>query len=635
MSLISFKKRSIKTQILAVIMLISSVALALAFFFFLVYDFFYVKNKTEEQINSLAQVIASNNKVSIEFNYGQTAEQDLSNILMRDHPNITEACIYDSSRTPIAVYFGSTQRTNKPASYRMPPFTEFNFPDNYLYVYRAIEDDYGRKVGTVYLKTNLDALYQRLYQYSIVLTIIYVGVIALTYLISLWSQRIISEPILSLAENTKVISEEKDYSFRIPNNRADEIGVLINGFNEMLGQIEEQNLALTFAKEQAEQSSKAKEQFLANMSHEIRTPMFAVMGLTDTLLETGPNSKQREHLDHIKVSAEHLLVLINDILDLSKIESGMLSFEESVIELTPLLEAVTASSSQKINQKKLLVKRSVAPNVPKKFLGDSVRLKQVLINLFSNAVKFTETGEVELGVEVLDKTDHDYELNFFVRDTGIGIPPEKQEYIFSIFTQASSDTTRKYGGTGLGLAICRQLVELQGGQIKVKSELGIGSTFSFSIRYKAYQETLVVEQGNLTGKLFEDDRPASVGRRILLAEDVEINQMLVSNMLISFQHQVSVAQNGLMAFQMLAEKDYDLVLMDVHMPELDGYQATQKIRQELPEPKRSIPIIAITASALKTELDRCISAGMNDYISKPFNKQTLQEKIAAHLSPKV
>ncbi len=629
MPFFSFKQRSIKTQILSVIMLISSIALILAFFFFLVYDFFYVKNKTEEQINSLAQVIASNNKVSMEYGYGQAAEQDLSDVLMSDHPNIIDACIYDSSKTAIAVYFRASAKNAKPAAYRTPPFTDFNFPGNFLYIYRAIEDEYGKNVGTVYLRTDLNALYQRLYQYSLVLLIIFVGVIVLTYLLSLWSQRIISEPILSLAENTNLISAEQDYSFRIPrDDRADEIGTLIDGFNEMLSRIEEQNLALTFAKEQAEQSSKAKEQFLANMSHEIRTPMFAVMGLTDTLLEGQPNDKQREHLDHIKVSAEHLLVLINDILDLSKIDSGMLTFEERLIDLNQLLEAVMASSTQKIKQKGLVIKQNVPNSTPPKFIGDPVRLKQILINLFSNAVKFTQKGEVELGVQLLESTATDVLLKFFVRDTGIGIPEDKQDYIFSIFTQASSDTTRRYGGTGLGLAICKQLVELQGGQIKVQSQVGVGSTFSFNIRYK-----LPLPQ-NASELIMPSNNEKPQSKHILLAEDVEINQMLVANMLKANQHTVEIAQNGLIAFEMLKEKHFDLVLMDVHMPELDGYQATQRIRKELAEPKSTIPIIAITASALKTELDRCIAAGMNDYISKPFNKLTLQEKIKAHTAEK-
>ena len=397
----------------------------------------------------------------------------------------------------------------------------------------------------------------------------------------------------------------------------------------MLAQIEKQNLALTLAKDQAEQMAKAKEQFLANMSHEIRTPMNGVNGMAALLAETELNETQKVYLKNIKVSADHLLALIDDILDFSKVESGKMIFEETPFEPKELIDGIVATTKIKDEKKHLLkIIKNIDPRIPQKILGDIVRLRQILFNLYGNALKFTEKGEIVVGANLVGEAEGKVEIEFYVKDSGIGIPPDKQQDVFSMFTQASGDTTRKYGGTGLGLAICKRLVELQGGSISLESEVGKGSTFAFRLKFGVVRERAITEAIDPNNIKHREKSPDEYAKgKILLAEDNEINRMLVVTMLGNWGHKVSVAENGLQACEMLQNEDFDLILMDVHMPEMDGYAATQKIREEFLVPKRDIPIIAMTASALKSELERCIAAGMNDYIPKPFEKKVLREKI--------
>lgn len=276
-----------------------------------------------------------------------------------------------------------------------------------------------------------------------------------------------------------------------------------------------------------------------------------------------------------------------------------------------------------------------SPRVPEKFIGDPVRLKQVLINLFSNAVKFTEEGKISVRVRLQRETRDTVTLLFEVEDTGIGIPKSKRASIFSMFTQASSDTTRKYGGTGLGLAICRQLVELQGGTLRLESEEGKGSLFSFDITYKKLGAKASEKKQREIAKAEAKEAALPLPKgKVLLAEDNEINRMLVVTMLSNWKIEVDIAHNGKEALEMMAAYEYDLILMDVHMPEMDGYSATKEIRASLPEPKNKVPVIAMTASALQGELERCLAAGMDDYIAKPFEKKILLAKLRHYLAKK-
>lgn len=388
---------------------------------------------------------------------------------------------------------------------------------------------------------------------------------------------------------------------------------------------------LISAKEEAIDASRAKAQFLSAMSHEIRTPMNAVIGMTHLLLEDDPRPDQLENLHTLKFSAENLVTIINDILDFSKIESGKIDFESVDFNLKYIISSIRHALSGLADDKGISLQMKYDQALPDFVKGDPVRLSQVLNNLAGNAIKFTGKGHVIIQVELVNLQEDDIEIHFSVLDTGIGIPEDKLETIFDNFTQASSNTTRKYGGTGLGLAISKQLVELQGGKINVESIVGKGSQFSFNLTFKLSEKS---KSPNLPDKLKNDDNNESEmfslkGVKILLAEDNKINQIVAVKFLAKWGIETDIAENGEEAFQMIREKSYHLVLMDLQMPVLDGFEAAKKIRR-LGGKYTSIPIIALTASAVLEIHDEAISAGMDDFVTKPFDPKVLNSKIHAH-----
>jgi hypothetical protein len=386
---------------------------------------------------------------------------------------------------------------------------------------------------------------------------------------------------------------------------------------------------LMAAKKQLEESMHVKEQFLAKMSHEIRTPMNAIVGLTDILLESPITRDQKECVDAIKLSSDNLLSIINDILDFSKLESGNVSLEKIPFSPTEIVDAVLFTLGFSATKKGIeLVFRPEENQLPQFVVGDSVRLRQIILNLVSNAVKFTEKGKVTIRSKVIDDTGNRNTILFEVSDTGIGIPENRLSTIFESFTQASNETTRKYGGTGLGLTIVKQLAELQGGNVKVVSKIDEGSTFLVTIPYEKYNEEEIhpaVVPRNMADKQL-------AGAHILLAEDNEMNQMLATKIFARWEVILEIAENGEQAIEKIRNGNFDLVLMDIQMPVMDGYEATKQIRNNLPPPKNNIPIIAMTAHAMVGESEKCISLGMNDYISKPFNQQDLYNKICSVLN---
>ena len=381
------------------------------------------------------------------------------------------------------------------------------------------------------------------------------------------------------------------------------------------------------AKKLAERSAQLKSRFLANMSHEIRTPLNAVFGITNLLSDTPLNEQQKHYIDLIQTSTDHLLVLINDILDFSKIEAGKLDVESEEFNLYDLLQNLADTVEFRLKEKDLQFKLDMDELVPEFVVGDSVRINQVLLNLLSNAIKFTDEGEICLKVKLLESKERFASIQFSVRDTGIGISKENQEKIFDLFTQGGDQITRLYGGTGLGLAISKRLVEMMGGKLVLKSKENEGSTFSFSLQlHIASGEKLRREEKEENDFVFRD-----LGAlRILLAEDNKVNQYVTAETIKSWgrEIEIEVADNWLKAYQAVKEKDFDLVVMDVQMPVMNGHEATRRIRESLPEKKRSIPILAMTAFATAGEAEKCLSSGMDDYIPKPFNPKNLYAKIA-------
>lgn len=382
---------------------------------------------------------------------------------------------------------------------------------------------------------------------------------------------------------------------------------------------------LILAKQKAEEAALAKEQFLSTMSHEIRTPMNAVIGMTHVLLENEPRADQLENLNILKFSAQTLLSLINDVLDFTKIDAGKVEFEEAVFNLPELIESIQKSfvftAQEKNNQLSFLTDA----NLPQKVIGDPVRLTQVLTNLMNNAIKFTNEGEVKVTLELITQSPEHAEVRFIVADTGVGIPKEKQKIIFDRFTQANPETIRKFGGTGLGLAIVKRLLELQGSQIYLESEENEGARFYFDLKLKKQMPTLNKNKNIIdTAK----SKQAS-GRKILLVEDTKINQLVVAKFLKTWQLKIEYAINGIEAVAQAEQNYYDLILMDLQMPEMDGYEATRRIR--LLATHKDTPIIALTASALVEERERAFESGVSDYLTKPFSPNELYNKIIRHI----
>ena len=372
------------------------------------------------------------------------------------------------------------------------------------------------------------------------------------------------------------------------------------------------------ATQKAEDAVKAKQLFLSNMSHEIRTPMNAIIGFTKVLLKTDLTKKQNEYLTAIKMSGDALIVLINDILDLAKVDAGKMTFEKVPFKLELSISAMLHLFETKILEKNLKLITKYDKNIPKVLLGDPVRLHQIILNLVSNAVKFTSKGSITVSVQLINEDKKQATIEFSVKDTGIGINEEKIERIFDNFQQASSGTSRLYGGTGLGLAIVKQLVEPQGGIVTVKSQINKGSIFSFTLSFLKTKEKPLPEI-----EVLDLERDIK-NIRVLVAEDIPLNQLLMKTILDEFGFERDIAENGIIAIEKLKINEYDVILMDLQMPEMTGFEATEYIRNEM---NSDIPIIALTADVTTVDLAKCKAVGMNDYIAKPVDERLLYSKI--------
>jgi PAS domain S-box-containing protein len=377
------------------------------------------------------------------------------------------------------------------------------------------------------------------------------------------------------------------------------------------------------SKENAEYSKKVKETFLANMSHELRTPVNGIIGLTSLLRKTDLTDQQKGMLDLLDTSSKSLLGVINDVLDISKIEAGKFSIIRTANNVYDIVNSVFNLLKFKADENSIEFLLDIEDEVPQYLMLDSLRLNQILMNLLSNALKFTERGYVKLKITVLQKHNDKVKLKFSVEDTGIGIPADRLNRIFESFEQAEEDTVSKYGGTGLGLTIVKKLAELKGGELTVSSQVGRGSTFNFVNWY-----TISLKPKDKVSPKKDKILLPFNNVRVLVAEDNMVNQFMLSKILKDWNVEVEMVDNGRKVIEKLTNKEYDIILMDTHMPEMNGYQAARTIRVDFEEPKRSIPIISLSAASYDHEQQEALSAGMNDVLSKPFQPYQLHEKMS-------
>jgi PAS domain S-box-containing protein len=422
----------------------------------------------------------------------------------------------------------------------------------------------------------------------------------------------------------KLIADHSAKTFKITSTIQD-ITEQKQAEEKALKLIEEKNEAQR-EKEVAEESAKSKQRFLSNMSHEIRTPLNSIIGFTNVVLKTELNEKQKEYLNAIKLSSDSLIVLINDILDLAKVDAGKMTFEKAPFNLIESVDSALYLFKTKLSEKKLELVKEFDPKIPKVLIGDPVRLHQVIMNLVSNAIKFTMSGTITVKAKLTEETNEDATIEITVSDTGIGIPESKLKTIFSAFQQATTDTTRLYGGTGLGLAIVKQLVKAQGGEITVKSKEGEGASFSFKL---SFGKTEVPIQNEKKDTSIHEEKVGNI--RVLVSEDIKFNQLLMKTLLEGYGFDLDIAENGKIAIEKLQKGHFDLVLMDLQMPVMDGFAATEYIRKNI---SSDIPIIALTADVTTVDVEKCKAAGMNDYISKPVDEKILYNKIVKYAGKK-
>ncbi|MES2589753.1 MAG: ATP-binding protein [Bacteroidota bacterium] len=602
-----------------------------------------MKQNKINSVKSIAKVIATNSISPILFEDEDAAYENLLNL--KSDLDITNACIMNTDNEVFASY---TQLKATKVDFKkiMLHKGKRDTESKNIYFCYPIKEQ-NEYLGMVCVKASLENLYAQLFQkIRLTFLIILIGII-ISFIFASIFQKYISLPILKLVTLMEKVSETKNFAYRSEVNSRDEIGKLALEFNELLAQIQKhddtlleanilleskvkertkeleiKNEKLVIAKSQAEKSKQVKEQFLASMSHEIRTPLNAIIGFQELLKSTKLNLEQREYVNSIDFAGRNLLVIINDILDISKIESGKFIFEEIEINILETLKSVIELVEFRAIEKQIKVNYQIENSFPEEVLGDGTRLIQILLNLIGNAIKFTEKGEINIFVKTLNEDENILMAEFKVQDSGIGISPENIKTIFERFTQASSETNRKYGGTGLGLTIVQQLVELQGGKISVESKLNVGSIFTFTIPFHKFTGSRKPSHISIN-----QDKELLENLEILLVEDMHLNQSLVKKIMQKWDYKLVIVNNGVEALEILKTQTFDLILMDIQMPIMDGYVTTQEIRNSTNELINKIPIIALTAHASSSEAEKCINLGMNAYLAKPFKADVLKKLI--------